>query len=151
VLSEFASTHPGFNFRVLGTDVSTKVLEAAMVGIYTKVQVEPVPLGFRRKYLLHGKGEKSGLIRVAPAIRRAVSFHRLNFMDGDYGIREKFDVIFCRNVLIYFDRPTQETVVNKLCRYLTPGGYLFVGLSESLSGMNLPLTALGGSCHRRLG
>jgi chemotaxis protein methyltransferase CheR len=149
ILSEYAARHPGFDFRILATDVSTKVLKLAKDGIYTAQQIVPVPRDLRRKYLLHGQGDQRSLMRITPALRRSISFHRLNFIDDDYGVSEMFEVIFCRNVLIYFDRPTQEAVVSKLCRNLSPGGYLFVSHSESLLGMNLPLVALRASCFRK--
>lgn len=148
VLSEYAFAHPPFEFAILATDVSTKVLHMAKDGIYSRQSIDPVPPELRRKYLLQGKGEEP-TVRIKAALRRSVSFHRLNFMDADYGVREMFDVIFCRNVLIYFDRPTQQAVIAKLCRNLKPGGYLFVSLSESLTGLDLPLVSLGSSCFQR--
>ena len=156
ILSEYAAGHPGFDFRILATDVSTKVLKLAKDGIYTAQQIGPVPRELRRKYLLHsmrkhGKGEQPSLLRITPALRGLVSFHQLNFIDADYRVREMFEVIFCRNVLIYFDRPTQEAVINKLCRNLIPGGYLFISHSESLSGLNVPLVSLRSSCFRKHG
>lgn len=161
ILSEYTAGHPGFDFRILATDVSTKVLQTAKEGIYSARQIAPVPADFRRKYLLRGKaghgqsghdrGNHSPALRITPALRRRVSFHQLNFIDADYRVREMFEVIFCRNVLIYFDRPTQEAVINKLCRNLIPGGYLFVSHSESLSGLNLPLIPLRSSCFRKKG
>jgi chemotaxis protein methyltransferase CheR len=149
VLSEYAAGHPGFEFGILATDVSTRVLQMAAEGIYSRQQIEPVPRELRRKYLMHGKTGQQPLLRITPALRRTVSFHPLNFMDADYGVREMFDVIFCRNVMIYFDRPTQEAVIGKLCRNLHPGGYLFVSHSESLSGLDLPLIPVGASCFRK--
>lgn len=149
VLSEYAAGRPGFSFRILATDFSTKVLDQAKDGIYTRQQVEPVPPELRRKYLLYGRGNQHSLVRIKPALREAVSFHHLNFMAADYGVQEMFDIVFCRNVLIYFDRPTQQAVIAKLCRNLNPGGYLFISHSESLSGLKLPLDALGSSCFRR--
>jgi chemotaxis protein methyltransferase CheR len=156
VLSEYAAGRPGFDFRILATDVSTKVLEAAKDGIYSAQQIAPVPSELRRKYLLRGKGQRGSsqpgpMLRITPALRRRVSFHQLNFIDADYHVREMFEIIFCRNVLIYFDRPTQEAVINKLCRNLIPGGYLFVSHSESLSGLNVPLISLRSSCFRKPG
>lgn len=149
VLSEYSASRPRFGFQILATDISTKVLQLARDGIYTKGQIAPVPPPLRRKYLLHGKDQTNSLVRITPALRQSVSFHRLNFMDSEYTVREMFDVIFCRNVLIYFDRATQEEVIGKLCRNLNPGGYLFVSHSESLSGFNLPLVSLGSSVFRK--
>jgi chemotaxis protein methyltransferase CheR len=151
VLSEYAAGHPAFQFRILATDISTKVLKMAKDGIYSEQQVAPVPPQLRRKYLLQGKGEQHSLTRVTSALRRSVSFHPLNLMDADYCVRDMFDVIFCRNVLIYFERPTQEAVISKLCRNLNPGGYIFVGHSESLSGFDLPLDSVGSACFRKRG
>jgi chemotaxis protein methyltransferase CheR len=77
-----------------------------------------------------------------------VQFNRLNFMDADYGVADTFDAIFFRNVMIYFDRTTQEAVINKMCRHLAPGGHLFAGHSESLAGLNIPLRALKAAIYR---
>jgi chemotaxis protein methyltransferase CheR len=86
---------------------------------------------------------------VVPGLRKKVSFHQLNFMDDDYAIRDIFDIIFFRNVMIYFDRSTQENVINKMCRNLAPGGYLFAGHSESLAGLDIPLRPLKASIYRK--
>jgi chemotaxis protein methyltransferase CheR len=139
VLSEYAVQSPGLNFAILGTDISTKVLEHAKRAIYEEVEVEPVSAALRKKYLMRSKDRASSLVRVSPALRAKVTFRQLNFMNDDYRIRDMFDVVFCRNVLIYFDRKTQESVIRKICRNIRPGGYLFVGHSESLTGMDLPV------------
>lgn len=149
VLSEYAETHPGFRFQILATDISTKVLAKAELGVYTTEDVEPVPPGLRKKYLLRSRDRDGDRVRVAPELRRLVEFRRLNFMDADYGLSGKADAIFCRNVIIYFDRPTQEKILSKLSHRLTEGGYLFVGHSETLHDMNLPLEALGPALYRR--
>lgn len=150
VLSEYGTMRPAFSFRILATDVSTRVLRLAKDGIYTRQQIAPVPAELRRKYLLQSRDEPDS-VRVSHALRSTISFHQLNFMDADYGVREMFDIIFCRNVLIYFDRPTQKSVITKLCRNLNVGGYLFVSHSESLTGLDLPLIAHGSSCFRKPG
>ncbi len=149
VLSEYALARPTFEFGILATDISAKVLQTAIDGIYAKPLIAPVPPALRRRYFLHGKGGEAPSVRIKPALRQKVSFHQLNFMDADYCVREMFDIIFCRNVLIYFDRPTQQAVIGKLCRNLNPGGYLFISLSESLSGLDLPLVSLGASCFQK--
>ncbi|MGA8530708.1 MAG: protein-glutamate O-methyltransferase CheR, partial [Acidobacteriaceae bacterium] len=149
VMSEYAEAHAGFRFRILATDISTQVLEKAQLGIYTAESVEPVPPALRRKYLMRSRERDSNQVRVAPELRRLVEFRRLNFMDADYGLPEKADAIFCRNVLIYFDRATQETILRKLTGQLAQDGYLFVGHSETLHDMQLPLTAMGPALYRR--
>lgn len=150
VLSEFARTQPGFRFSILATDIATTVLEAARKGIYSHDRVEPVPIGLRKKYLLKSKDKSKGLVRIVPELRAQVTFQRLNFMDSDYGIRQPIDIVFCRNVLIYFDRKTQERVLRKFCNHLVPGGYLFTGHSETLQNMKLPVSQVSASIYRRL-
>jgi chemotaxis protein methyltransferase CheR len=149
VLSEYAEAHPGFRFRILATDISTVVLARAQMGIYTTDAVEPVPTLMQRKYLMRSRERGADRVRVVPELRKLVEFRRLNFMDADYGVEEKVDGVFCRNVIIYFDRPTQERILGKLASYLKPGGYMFVGHSETLHDMNLPLEALGPALYRR--
>jgi chemotaxis protein methyltransferase CheR len=149
VSSEYARANAGFKFSVLATDISTRVLQQAAAAIYPEELIEPVPLELRKRYLLRSKDRRRGLIRMRPELRKAVQFERLNFMDADYGRREPFDVIFFRNVMIYFDRATQEAVVNRLTRWLAPGGYLFIGHSESSVGMRVPLSVVAPSVLRR--
>lgn len=149
ILSRYAESHPEFSFGILGTDISTRVLQLGKEGIYTRPQVAPIPNELRRKYLLQCKQKDLDLVRIVPALRQTVSFHQLNLMDEEYAVREEFDVIFCRNVLIYFSRDTQQGVIRKLCRHLRKGGYLFVGHSESLSGMSLPLVSMGSSVFKK--
>jgi chemotaxis protein methyltransferase CheR len=108
VLSEYALTHPGFRFRILATDISNIVLEKAEMGVYSKDDGRPGTGALKRKYLMASRDPGSDQVRVVPELRRLIEFRRLNFMDADYGITEKADAIFCRNVIIYFDRETQE-------------------------------------------
>jgi len=142
VLSDFADKVSGFDYQILGTDISTRILEKAVTAIYAEDRVSIVPLEIKRKYLLKSKDRQKPTVRVIPELRRKVNFQRLNFMDASYDISEVFDVIFCRNVLIYFDRPTQEAVINKLCTKLRTGGYFFLGHSESITSMKVPLVQL---------
>lgn len=139
VLNEFAEESPGFQYAILATDISTGVLEQGEQAIYDHDHVDPIPMTLRKKYLLRNKDTSRKCVRIVPELRSRVTFRQLNFMDEDFGLREMMDIIFCRNVIIYFDWATQETVINKLCRHLNPGGYLFGGSSEALDGMNVPL------------
>ena len=149
VLSEFAEAHSGFRFRILATDISTTVLAAADRGVYSKDVIAPIPQSLQRKYFLRSRDRGSETVRVAPELRRLVEFRRLNFMDADYGLQEKVDAIFCRNVIIYFDRPTQERILRKLAHHLVPRGYMFVGHSETLHDMDLPLAPVAPALYRR--
>jgi chemotaxis protein methyltransferase CheR len=149
VMSEYAEAHAGFRFGILATDLSTRVLEKAKLGVYATEDVEPVPGALRRKYVLRSRERESDRVRMVPELRQLVDFRRLNFMDGDYGLEQKVEAIFCRNVIIYFDRPTQEKILGKLARQLAEGGYLFVGHSETLHEMRLPLEPVGPALYRR--
>ena len=150
VLSEYAKQTEGFDFGILATDISTRVLEQAQSGIYAESRIEPIPALMRKSYLMRSKDKSQDSVRIVPELRRKISFHRLNFMDDDYGVKDEFEVIFFRNVMIYFDKPTQQAVINKLCRNLKVGGYLFAGHSESLAGLDIPVTAIGSAVYRKL-
>lgn len=147
VLNHFAESNPSLQFSILATDISTKVLKSAQLGIYQKEKIAPVPMAFRQKYLLRSKDKT--LVRIIPSLRSCVHFMRLNFMDNNFNLKEMMDVIFCRNVIIYFDKPTQERILQRICRYLAPDGYLFMGHSETLNGMDLPVTQVSASIYRR--
>lgn len=153
VLSEFATRFPGlgFDYLIIATDLSSRVVEIASKGIYKSDRVEPVSMEMRRKYLLKSKEREKDLVRVVPELRQHVRFRRLNFMDTDYGFRETMDVIFCRNVFIYFDKETQERLLGRLCKNLAAGGYLFLGHSETVTGLDLPLTRVAPSVYRKTG
>ncbi|MGE0086022.1 MAG: protein-glutamate O-methyltransferase CheR [Desulfococcaceae bacterium] len=150
VLNEFCILRPDFQFGIMGTDISTRMLKSAALGIYTHERVEPVPLPMRKKYLLRSRDKKKDLVRIVPELRALTLFRRLNFMDDDFGMRQTTDIVFCRNVLIYFDRSTQEKVLRRICRYLVPGGYLFTGHSETLNGLNIPLVQKTSTVYRKL-
>ena len=149
VLSAYADRLPGFEFIVLATDISTSVLSKAEKAIYDEDRIAPVPAEFKRKYLLRSKDRAKRSVRIVPQLRSHVRFRRLNFMDGDFGFREPIDVIFCRNVIIYFDKPTQEKLLNRFCRHLAPGGYVFMGHSEALIDMNVPLVPVAPTVYRK--
>src|ERR1019366_7788868 len=150
VLSEYALTHPGFRFRILATDISTTVLAKAERGIYSEEVAAPIAAQLKRKYFMRSRDPGSNKLRVVPELRRMIEFRRLNFMDADYGISERADAIFCRNVIIYFDRPTQERILKKLSHHLTPRGYMFVGHAETLHDMDLPLAPVAPALYRRI-
>lgn len=148
-LDELSPRLGGFRFSIIATDISSRALAAAAAGIYPDSMIAPVPIELRRRYLLRAKNRSRGVFRVAPELRRLVQFGRLNLMQAPYPVDTDMDVIFCRNILIYFDKPTQQAVLERLCDHLRPGGYLFLGHSESLAGMGLPLVAAGNTVFRR--
>ena len=150
VLSEFAQKRQPFRFSILATDISTRALEHAASGIYECEKVEPIAKPLRKKYLMRSKDKNRGLVRIVPELRTTVRFERLNLMVENYGIGEVMGVIFCRNVIIYFDRPTQERLLRRLSSHLMRGGYLFMGHSESLHRMDLPFTPIATTIYRKV-
>ncbi|MDD2336956.1 MAG: chemotaxis protein CheR, partial [Geobacteraceae bacterium] len=126
-LSEYARDHSGFRFSILATDICTDVLKSAKLGVYDEEKIAPIPHEMKKRYLLRSKDKSKGIVRICPELRSTVTFHRLNFMEESFGIGNPLRIIFCRNVMIYFDRQIQEILLNKFCRHLLPGGYLFLG------------------------
>jgi chemotaxis protein methyltransferase CheR len=120
--------------KILASDISTKALDAAERGIYEAERLKPIPYDVIRRHFLMGTGNNVGTFKIKRHIRDMVVYRRINLMEASYPIRTVFDVIFFRNAMIYFDRPTQMEVVDKLSRYLKDGGYLFLGHSETLQG-----------------
>ncbi|MGE5683357.1 MAG: CheR family methyltransferase, partial [Bacillota bacterium] len=149
VLSEFAEEYQLFDFSILASDISTQVLEKAQLGIYDSSRIDSLPLALKKKYFLKSKDKDKPLVRVVPELRHKVTLKRINFMDNDLKAGENQDIIFCRNVIIYFDKPTQEKLIRKFCSLLNYDGYLFVGHSETLFNMDLPLVQVAPSIYRK--
>jgi len=126
-----------------------RVLEEAKNGIYKESMAAMIPMTFRKKYLLKSKDPRGDTVRMIPRLRSMISFGRLNFISESYGLERPVDVVFCRNVMIYFDRSTQEKVIRRICRHINPGGYLLVGHSETLNGMDVPLVPVNPTIYRR--
>lgn len=149
VLKDFSLKYPEFDFSILATDLSAHVLKEAHLGIYNEDDVNPVSLEMKQRYLLRSRNRNEMRVRIVPALRSRVEFRQVNFMDKDYGIRMRKDIIFCRNVIIYFSRSTQETVLNRICSYLKKDGYLFMGHSETLNGLNVPLVQVEPNIYKK--
>jgi len=124
-----------WKIEVLGTDLSTKVLARASAGIWPAEKISGVPLEYQRRFLLKGFGPDKGKIKAVDELRQVVRFQRLNLTQQPYAVTGPFDLIFCRNVLIYFQWETKIKVVDALGKYLSPNGYLFLGHAESLHGV----------------
>jgi len=142
VLQEFAKANPGFQYSIYATDISTQVLSKAASAVYPIERVNVIPLALKKKYLLKSKDKSKPNVRIVQELRKKVVFQRLNFMDNYYNIDKKFDAVFCRNVLIYFDKETQERVIGRQLNHLKSGGYYFLGHSESIMNMKLPLNQI---------
>jgi len=149
VLEENRRLRPRQDYSILCTDLSTEVLAQAVSGKYTEAMIQPVEPELRRKYLMRARTPGQGEVRIVPQLRAKLSFARLNLMDGAYPVDRDMDVIFCRNILIYFDKPTQAKVLGRLCDHLRPGGYLFIGHSETIVGFSLPVRQVANTVFQR--
>jgi chemotaxis protein methyltransferase CheR len=149
VMEEYRRTLPKLQYQILATDLSTQVLEKAVAAVYDEEKAAAVPLDYRKRYFLRSRDPERRLVRIRPELRARVDFRRLNFMDADFGLRDPFHVIFCRNVIIYFDKPTQETLLAKFYALLAPGGFLFLGHSETLAGMRLPFITRAPTVYQK--
>jgi chemotaxis protein methyltransferase CheR len=149
-ISEFKKDHPGLDYSLLGTDISTDILKKAINAIYKEEKVDKVPIDLKKKYLLKSKDRSRKLVRIVPELRKKAQYKRMNLMDNNYDLSDTFDVIFCRNVLIYFNRDVQEQVINKLTRKLRTGGYFFIGHSESIMAMDVPLQQIKPTIFKRI-
>jgi chemotaxis protein methyltransferase CheR len=147
VLAAEAERRP-LRFEILGTDLSTRALRRAEAATYSEDQIQPVPVVLRRRWLLRSVDDPQ-VVRVRRELRDLVQLRRLNLLDRDYRLGARVDVIFCRNVFIYFDRATQEAVLRRFARCLAPGGFLFLGHSETASGLDVPFDALAPAFYRR--
>lgn len=147
LLDEFGDP-PAIDFSILATDISTKALHLAERGVYTGDRVSNLPDTWRKKFCQRGRGRWEGTIRMSPSVRSRVRYDRYNLVHptSDPGV---FPFIFCRNVMIYFDKKTQEGVVRRLTKQLAPGGYLFIGHAESLMGSQHSLAYVRPSVYRR--
>lgn len=133
--------------EVVATDISETVLRKASAGIYSDEDLKEVSADRRRRFFMEGVGAKAGFYRVKPEVRSLVQFKRHNLMES-FGSEKLFDVIFCRNVMIYFNKVTQRTVLEFLRQKLKPGGYLLIGHSESLNGVDKNLKYVCPASYR---
>ena len=148
VLSDFAEKNRSFKFKILATDISTKVIEHGRIAIYSKERIDPIPMKMKQKYLLKSKDPAKKVVRIIPELRSKVIFRRLNFLDN-FRLKEKVEVIFCRNVVIYFDRDIQKKLVEKFYEQLVPGGFLFMGHSETINGLNTKFRTVAPTVYQK--
>lgn len=141
----------GWRVEVVGTDLSTKVLALARAGVWPIEKSSDIPASYRRAFMLKGTGSQSGRMKAGPELRDVVSFARLNLNDAVYPVTGQFELIFCRNVLIYFDRESKSRVIDRLLTHLAPGGYLFMGYAETTATISDRLESVGPNVYARVG
>jgi chemotaxis protein methyltransferase CheR len=144
-MREFAPFDSTWDTRLLASDIDTDVLDAAEQGVFSTEDLEPVAESLKQRYFQRGFGQFAGQARAKPTLRQLITFRQLNLIAEHWPIQAKFDVIFCRNVMIYFDVETQQRVIEHLTRYLKPSGYLLLGHSENIQWASHYLRPLGNT------
>jgi len=139
--------HP---YKILGTDLSEQVLKKAVTAVYDEDRIETLPLYLKKRYFQKNKNKDNALARIKPEFLKHVEFRRLNLLKAFVGVEQNYDIIFCRNVLIYFNRAVQETVITKLVAHLRPGGYLLIGHAESITNMKLPIVQVKPTMYKKI-
>jgi chemotaxis protein methyltransferase CheR len=152
IISEFIKLNNFFNFQyyITGTDISLRVLETARRGVYEDRRIKNVSKQYRLKYFMKNKNKKIDLVRIVPELRSRIEFFPLNLINETYPFEADFDVIFLKNALIYFDRENQVQICQRIIKHLVPGGYFFVGLSESMTGLGLPVKNVMPAVFRKV-
>lgn len=140
----------GWSVEVLASDISTKALDAAKEGVWALQRTESIPQAYLRAYMLKGVRSEEGKARAHPNLKSLIQFTHVNLNDSRYPVEGNFDLVFCRNVLIYFDRETKAAVVDRLARHLAPGGILFLGHSETLHSGAHALRHVGPTAYSQL-
>jgi len=138
----------GFEISVLATDLSTRALEKAASFVYPLDKSHEVPAPYLKAFMLRGSGAQAGRMKVGAAVRDVVRYARLNLNGAAFDLRERFDVVLCRNVLIYFDTEAKRRVVSRLLERLDPAGHLFLGHAETLSGLETGAASVGPTVYR---
>lgn len=149
LMAEFVSERPGVDFTVVATDLSSAMIAIGKRAIYAEQKVRAVPIQIRKKYVMQGKGAQAGYCRIVPELRSRVRFRLLNLMNSDFGFGVAMDIVFCRNVIIYFDRKIQENLFKKIFAQLVPGGFLFIGHAETLDGINSQFVRVAPTIYRK--
>ena len=140
----------GWQIEIVASDLSNRVLNAARAGLWSIEKAGDIPLHYRKEFMLRGTGSQAGKMKVGPELRDVVSFTRLNLNEPVYPVTGLFDFIFCRNVLIYFDRESKAKVVDRLMNHLTPGGCLFLGYAETTTTLTDRLVSVGPNVYARV-
>jgi chemotaxis protein methyltransferase CheR len=151
LLARHLPNDQGWSVNILATDISTKVLAHARLGIYSVTKASDIPEPLLKDYMLKGVDEQEGKMKVMPQIEAMIQFEKLNLVHGPYPPEAHFDVVFCRNVLIYFDQPSKQKVVEHCARCLARNGFLFVGQAENLSSVSSRLRTLAPAIYARAG
>ncbi len=141
---------PDWDVRILATDLDSEVLNIAQKGIYKLEHVKDVDMARKKRWFLKGKGANADKVKVKPELQEIIDFRQLNLMDKKWDIETPMDIIFCRNVVIYFDKPTQKVLFHRYAEVLRSKGYLIIGHSESLYEVSDEFKLLGRTIYQKI-
>lgn len=150
LLSEVQQKQVDFDFRIKATDICSTVLAQAKNAVYRADRIEPIPVNYRKMFLLKSKDPSKNIFRMSPVLRSKVDFGLFNLINDDYPSESQFDMIFCRNVMIYFNEQDRSNVIRQLVSCLTPGGLLFLGHSETIGNQRSNLRAVSPTVYQRV-
>lgn len=148
-LQEYFSGKPGWNLRILATDIDTNVINTAKEGIYKEERLAPVPDRIKNKYFTKLTINNQNHFQAKPSLKSIIDYKKLNLLETPYSIGEKVDLIFCRNVIIYFDKPTQKNIFENFEKVLKPFGFLIIGHSETMFGISDKFKFLGHTIYQK--
>jgi chemotaxis protein methyltransferase CheR len=143
------SDQPSWDVSIVATDLSTRALDVAVAGLWPIDRAEIIPEPWLKRFMLRGRGSQQGKMKAGAEVRSIISFHRLNLNDDEYPVGDGFDLILCRNVLIYFDRDSRRRAIARLTARLAPGGFLFIGHAETLHGVTTRVRGVAPTIYRR--
>lgn len=146
----FGERYGKYDIKILASDIDTNVLSHAMRGVYKEESVDPIANSILKKYFLKGTGEKAGFYKVKEILQKDLFFRQLNFKESDFDIHTMFDLIFCRNVIIYFDKDFQKELFNKFYRYMKEDSLVFIGHSETLFGISDKFKYVSSNIYKKI-
>lgn len=150
VFNEFMSDYPEIKYYIQASDISSQVLDKAKLAIYKEESIDNISYPLKRKYFIKSKKAEEKVVRLKPFIRSRVDFKNINLMNNNVFKGRKFNVIFCRNVIIYFERKIQEELIRNFTKMLYPSGYLFLGHSENICSLDVPLVLSAPTVYRKI-
>lgn len=151
VVNEMFKEDHTWDIRILASDIDTNALKLAYKGLYPEKSIQQVPTEYLNRYFRRGAGEDSGFFLVREALKKRLLFRRLNFVDFDFPFRSPVDIIFCRNVMIYFDIEVKKRLIDNFFRLLERDGFLYLGASESLIGVDDRFELVGHFTYQKKG
>lgn len=147
--AECLANKPGMKANIMASDIDTTVLAKAANGVYDIDRVKDLPTNIKKRWFFRGKGKNSGKVKIAPELQKIMEFKQVNLMQS-WPMKEKYHLLFCRNVVIYFDRETKMKLFDRFANQIVDGGFMILGHSESLQGLTDRFETIGKTVYRKI-